>query len=112
MRPDIKLGIGRPVAAIRRVAVVSAALGVALVVPAVAEAVPAAGPSAAVPKQFRASSINWLSSQRGWLLGSAPCGRKSCTDVLASSNGGTRWSLAGLIKTPIGTQSTPPDVGV
>jgi hypothetical protein len=106
------LTVGRSVRAIRRAAVVSAALSAALVVPAVADAAPAARPAAAVPKQFKASSINWLSSERGWLLGSAPCGKKSCTDVLATSNGGTKWSLDGAIKTPIGTQSTPPDVGV
>jgi hypothetical protein len=32
--------------------------------------------------------------------------------VLATSNGGTNWSLAGVVSTPIATQATPPDVGV
>ncbi len=107
--------IGRAVAAIPRAAVVSIVLSVALAAPVVAEAAPAAHPgaaAAAVPKQFRATSIDWLSGQRGWLLGSAPCGKKTCTDVLATSNGGSDWSLAGSVKAPIGTQSTPSDVGV
>ncbi len=107
--------IGRTVAAKRRAAVVGIVLSAALVIPAVAEAVPEARPATlgkAAPKQFRASSINWLSGQRGWLLGSAPCGKRSCTDVLATSNGGSGWSLTGVVKTPIGTQSTPSDVGV
>jgi hypothetical protein len=91
-----------------RKAGLGAVLAVALVVPGVASA----APGAAVPKQFKASSVNWLSGQRGWLLGSAPCGKNACTDVLATTNGGTHWSLAGTIKAPIATQSTPSDSGV
>jgi hypothetical protein len=115
---DLTVGpqkIGRAVAAKRRAAVVAIVLGTALAVPAAAEAVPAAHPPVsgrAVPKQFRASSINWLSGQRGWLLGSAPCGKKTCADVLATSNGGSGWSLAGAVPAPIATQATPSDVGV
>ncbi len=108
--------VGLAFAAIRRASVVSIVLSAALAVPVVAEAVPAArsgaSGAAAVQKQFGASSINWLSGQRGWLLGSAPCGKNSCTDVLATSNGGSGWSLAGTVNTPIGTQATPSDVGV
>ncbi len=87
-------------------------LGAALALASAAPGAASAGPGAAVPKQFKASSIDWPSSQRGWLLGSAPCGKNTCTDVLVTSNGGTNWSLAGTVKAPIATQSTPSDVGV
>jgi photosystem II stability/assembly factor-like uncharacterized protein len=103
----------------RRAAAATAVLSAALVFPAVAQAVPAAGApaaaaarAAAVPKQFRAAAMSWLSGRRGWLLGSVPCGAKSCADVLATSDGGTSWSLAGAVGTVIATQATPPDVGV
>jgi hypothetical protein len=102
-----------------RAAAVTAVLSAALVIPSMAQATPAAHvPAAAVaraaatPRQFRAAAMSWLSGHRGWLLGSAPCGNKHCTDVLATSNGGTNWSLAGVVSTPIATQATPPDVGV
>jgi hypothetical protein len=100
--------VGRAVAATRRAAVVSVVVSTALVVPGGASA----APGAAVLKLFRASSISWVSSQRGWLLGSARCGKSSCTDVLATGNGGAKWSLAGAVKAPIATESTPSDVGV
>jgi len=102
------------------VTLLAAATGAALCVPAVAQAAPAAPsapsaparPAAAAPAKFKAASLNWLSARRGWLLGSAPCGKKSCTDVLATGNGGTSWSLAGSINAPIGTNATPAGVGV
>src|SRR6516165_3005158 len=78
----------------RCAAAVTVVLGAAVVVPSVARAAPAArAPATAVaraaaPKQFRAAAMSWLSGQRGWLLGSAPCGTKHCTDVLATGNGG------------------------
>jgi photosystem II stability/assembly factor-like uncharacterized protein len=101
------------------VALLAAATGAALGGPAVAQAAPS-GPAtpaaparvAAAPAKFKAASLNWLSARRGWLLGSAPCGKKSCTDVLATGNGGTSWSLAGSIDAPIGTNATPAGVGV
>ncbi len=68
--------------------------------------------AAAVPAKFKAASLSWLSGTRGWLLGAAPCGKASCTDVLSTGNGGGTWSLTGSIKAPIGTNATPADVGV
>ena len=103
---------------LRPAVAVALAVGVATSVPAAALAAPArpvsatAHPSASAPAKFRAASLNWLSARRGWLLGSAPCGKHSCTDVLATGNGGTSWRLAGSVRTPIATQSTPADAGV
>jgi hypothetical protein len=90
--------------------------GAALLVPAAAQAAPAAPATpvraATVPATFKAASITWRTAQRGWVLGSAPCGRRRCTDVIGSSNGGTSWRVVGRIGAPIATGSTPPDAGV
>jgi photosystem II stability/assembly factor-like uncharacterized protein len=101
----------------RRVTTVTLLLGAAAAAlpgTAMAQAAPTAppGPAAAVPAKFKAASLTWLSATRGWLLGAAPCGKRSCTDVLATGNGGTSWRLAGSVKAPIGTNATPADVGV
>lgn len=77
-----------------------------------AKAAAATPAKAAIPAKFKAASLSWLSGTHGWLLGSAPCGKASCTDVLSTGNGGGSWSLAGSIKAPIGTNATPADVGV
>ena len=103
---------------VRPAAAATAVLSAAFAIPSVAQAAPAArAPAvavarAAVPKQFRAAAMSWLPGQRGWLRGSAPCGKKRCADVLATSNGGKSWSAAGMVGTPIATQATPSDVGV
>lgn len=60
----------------------------------------AAGASAvrvAVPRTFLANSITWISPRRGWVLGAARCGARTCTDVIATSNGGTTWTLRGKV---------------
>ena len=46
---------------------------------------------APVPRLFRANSITWISPRRGWVLGAAPCGAKTCTDVIATTDGGRHW---------------------
>lgn len=56
---------------------------------------------AAAPPGFKAQSTSWLDQQHGFLLGNAPCGTKTCTDVLGTSDGGTTWSLLGRPHAPI-----------
>jgi photosystem II stability/assembly factor-like uncharacterized protein len=90
----------------RRVTTATAAIAVAALL-AAGHAAPAAAPA-----QFKAGSITWLSAGRGWLLGSAPCGQHRCTDVLASTDGGAKWSLAGSLRAPIATPGTAADAGV
>ncbi len=68
--------------------------------------VPAAGATAAdphtgAPTGFKAQSTTWLDKVHGYLLGSAPCGQKTCTDVLGSSDGGRTWQLLGHPHAPI-----------
>jgi hypothetical protein len=96
----------------RRAFAAAAVTGAAALSLVAAQAQPAPAATAAVPAHFKAAAISFRSAQHGWLLGSAPCGRKSCTDVLSTSNGGGSWHLAGSIAAPIATNQTPPDVGV
>ena len=58
-------------------------------------------PSVAVPKAFKANSITWLTSPVGWVLGAAPCGKKTCSDVLGTTNGAKSWTMLGTINAPI-----------
>jgi len=62
---------------------------------------PGGGPIAAVPAGFSANADTWLTAQQGWLLGAAPCGTATCSDVLGTTDGGTTWHLAGTVKAPI-----------
>jgi hypothetical protein len=60
----------------------------------------AAGPGE-VPAGFKANSITWLSQVQGWVLGAAPCGTKTCTDVIGTTNGSRTWGLLGTINAAI-----------
>jgi photosystem II stability/assembly factor-like uncharacterized protein len=59
------------------------------------------GSSAPVPAGFKANSVTWLRAQRGWVLGAAACGAKTCSDVIGTTNGGTTWRLTGKVGAPI-----------
>jgi hypothetical protein len=76
------------------VALVSATPGAGAAAPAAA-----VGPTA--PQGFAAQSITWISPRRGWMLGSAACGARSCRDVLATTNGGHTWVLRGKVRAPL-----------
>jgi photosystem II stability/assembly factor-like uncharacterized protein len=58
-------------------------------------------PAAAVPDEFKANSITWLSPQRGWVLGAAPCGATTCSDVIGTTDGAQTWALLGTVNSPI-----------
>src|SRR5215471_17064467 len=66
---------------------------------------------AAVPPSFRANSMTWISPQRGWLLGTARCGAKTCTDVIATTDRGVTWRLRGTVPAQI-PQVGEPGTGV
>lgn len=55
----------------------------------------------AVPAGFLATSVSFISRSHGYVLGSAPCGKKSCTDVITTTDTGAEWTLAGSIKAAI-----------
>ncbi len=68
--------------------------------------------AAGVPKGFKANSITWLSAQQGWVLGAAPCGQQTCSDVIGTTDGAQTWRLVGPVKAPIAQlgDSTRPGV--
>jgi photosystem II stability/assembly factor-like uncharacterized protein len=72
---------------------------------------PAASTSA-LPASFKAAAMSWLSGSHGWLLGSAACGKNSCADVAATTDGGTAWGQAGQLPVPISNVDTKADTGV
>lgn len=63
----------------------------------------------AVPKGFLANSVSFVSSSRGFALGTAPCGKKTCSDVISTKNGGKTWRLAGSIDAVIPSFGSPGD---
>ncbi len=48
----------------------------------------------------------------GWVLGSATCGTKTCSDVIGTTDGGTTWSLLGEVPSPITTIGEPAGAGI
>lgn len=66
----------------------------------------------AVPPGFKANSITWLSPVQGWVLGAAPCGQKTCTDVIGTTNGGRTWGLLGAISAAIPVAGGQQQTGV
>jgi photosystem II stability/assembly factor-like uncharacterized protein len=58
-------------------------------------------PTAPVPSGFKANSVTWASARQGWVLGAAPCGTKTCSDVIGTSNGARTWHLTGVVSAPI-----------
>jgi len=53
------------------------------------------------PPGFTSQSTTWLDKQDGFLLGAAPCGDATCTDVIGTTDGGTSWHLLGRVHAPI-----------
>src|SRR5580704_18129373 len=101
--------------AVRRVVAMTAVVGAVALIPAAAlaaaggRAAPSgssgrAGAVSAVPAGFRATSLSWPSASRGRVLGTAPCGRGTCSDVIGTSDGGTTWRLLGTVRAPISVQ--------
>jgi hypothetical protein len=96
-------------------------MGVAVLAAAVCMAGPAAAGAAAgraaagpgeVPAGFKANSITWLSPVQGWILGAAPCGANTCTDVIGTTNGGRTWGLLGTIGAAIPEMGSGQSTGV
>lgn len=64
--------------------------------------------AAKVPKDFRATSITWISPERGWVLGSVPCpspasggSSPGCAYVIGTINAGKTWTSTGAINTHV-----------
>jgi photosystem II stability/assembly factor-like uncharacterized protein len=52
----------------------------------------AAGSADPSSKGFFAVDTTWVSTERGWALGSAPCATPPCTSVLGTRDGGRSWA--------------------
>lgn len=72
--------------------------------------VTSAGPTA-VPASFKATSLTWTSPHNGWVLGTARCGTKTCTEVIGTTDAGKTWKLLGTIHVPV-PQIGNPGTGV
>jgi hypothetical protein len=64
---------------------------------------PGSASAASVSPSFKAVSLSWLTPEQGWVLGVAPCGTRTCTEVISTSDGGASWTQVGTITAP-----TPP----
>ena len=93
--------------AARRLAGRAAVTGAIAMTPALALAAPGGAATRPVPAGFTASSLSWLSPASGWTMGAAPCGRRTCTDVLATGDGGETWRLAGTVPARLTTAAHP-----
>ncbi len=54
-----------------------------------------------LPAGFAAQSLTWTSPKDGWALGNAQCGNETCTTVIRTTDGGTKWTTVGTIDAPI-----------
>jgi photosystem II stability/assembly factor-like uncharacterized protein len=48
--------------------------------------------AAPVPAHFEPGSVSFVSSSKGFLLGTSPCRHMPCTSILTTSDGGKAWS--------------------
>jgi photosystem II stability/assembly factor-like uncharacterized protein len=71
-----------------------------------------ASPRAAVSAGFKANSITWASPKQGWVLGTAPCGRQTCTQVIGTTDGAKTWGLLGTVNAPIAQIGDPTRPGI
>ena len=95
----LKSRVVRAAASIAMTCAAALAPGTALATPAGPAG--SGGPATPVPAGFKANSVTWLSAQRGWVLGAAPCGKKTCSDVIGTTDGGTTWQLIGTVPAPL-----------
>jgi photosystem II stability/assembly factor-like uncharacterized protein len=69
-------------------------------------------PLAAVPAGFKANSITWASPRQGWVLGTAPCGQLTCTEVIGTNDGAKAWRVLGSVNAPIAQIGDPSKPGI
>jgi hypothetical protein len=48
-------------------------------------------PGGPVPGGFAPLSVTFISASKGWVVGSAPCGRPPCTSLVRTRDGGATW---------------------
>jgi photosystem II stability/assembly factor-like uncharacterized protein len=70
---------------------------------------PAGGP---VPEGFSATSVTFVSTSEGWVLGTAPCRVAPCTSLVRTANAGGSWVGIAAPKDPLANPSQSGGVGV
>ncbi|MGO9658564.1 MAG: hypothetical protein ACLQVK_23260 [Acidimicrobiales bacterium] len=64
--------------------------------------VPAAAASGtSAPASFGPVSVSFISSSRGFVLGTSPCAHALCTSVLTTGNGGASWAVLAAPPAPV-----------
>jgi hypothetical protein len=98
----------------RRVTAVAALSGVAILIPAIAQATTGtvAARAAGAPAKFKAASLSWRSPEQGFVLGAAPCAKKTCADVLGTTNGAKSWTTLGQVPYAVTAQNQDSATGV
>lgn len=79
----------------------------AVAIQATASAAPATASATRTPAGFKAVSTTWLSGRRGWILGTATCGTKTCTYVITTGDAGRSWQVAGKVPAPVPVNYAP-----
>ena len=59
---------------------------------------------APVPAGFRPMSVTFISSSKGWVLGSAPCATGRCPAIARTVDGGKTWTSIDAPDTTIGSE--------
>lgn len=54
-----------------------------------------------VPGGFKANSLSWLSTQRGFVLGTGRCSGSPCARVIGTTDAGSTWKVIGNVPTPV-----------
>ncbi len=70
-------------------------------------AIPAFAAGGPPPGKFIANSTSWTSASTGWVLGQVACGKKVCSQVKQTKNGGKTWTTIGQIPAPIPKVGNP-----
>jgi photosystem II stability/assembly factor-like uncharacterized protein len=67
---------------------------------------------AKMPKNFTAQWLNFVNPHRGWIMGEAACGKKTCTRVVRTTDGAKSWKTIGTIPAPIVSMGESDQPGV
>ena len=66
--------------------------------------------AAPVPAAFEPMSATFVSAEKGWVLGSIPCGTARCPAIVRTLDGGVTWSSIGVPGTKVGGRA-PGSIG-
>ena len=100
-RAPVAIGTPAAVAAASAVASPTVAFSVAPSVASVAPVAPVAPSGGSAQAGFAPVSVTFVSSEEGWVLGTAPCAGGGCTAIRRTTDGGQTWTAVGAPATPL-----------